>query len=205
MCIRDRTAPVAAWRLRLQSDYRELVQDENTSSAFCVTRLENPVHLRDSERIFVNVEVCEGDFRGQCFSFMITVGERYPYEPVSIHCTDFTAFHPNIERSTRAVYLNLLSRREWTPTTGLLFILYNLELTLIEPDGNYLPDCEENRMMFYQLRDRHTLQLERLTIRRDGMMDEEEEGRHIRDRLKRNRPSDLAAEEMTEILKRIKI
>lgn len=127
---------VTASRLRLVSDYKEMANTKLTSS-YCTTHVKKPLRIKGNDIITVTIQVHEGLYENLYFAFIIVVSGDYPFQPPRI-ISDYRSPHPNIDFDTGEVWLKVLAPKEWTPKYGLDYIIFALELILLEPDLEYI-------------------------------------------------------------------
>lgn len=73
----------------------------------------------------------------------IIISKEYPFVAPKIFSLT-KVVHPNIHMKTGEVAIAMLRETEWIPVLNLNFILFALELVIIQPNIEYTPDCSQN-------------------------------------------------------------
>jgi len=86
----------------------------------------------------------EGFHKDIPFRVKIIASDDYPFAPPKVMSTT-RVLHPNIHIETGEVFISMLQKTEWIPVLNLNLILFALELILIQPNMDYIPDCFKNQ------------------------------------------------------------
>jgi len=128
----------------LSVDYKELFNEKiRMSSNKCFTRIEQPYYCDGNYIITCEITSKEGFYKNITFRMNVIVPKGYPFNAPKI-VTLTKVLHPNIHFETGEVYISMLKETEWIPVLNLNFILFALELVLIQPNIEYIPDCLQN-------------------------------------------------------------
>ena len=134
--------------LRVSKDLEEL-KERRTSSRYCYIYISLPQRDRQglAVSVFFTVKPDIGHaYSGATFATVIQFGDRYPFCPPTVLVLN-RVYHPNIDIDTGEFCLDLLTPQNWKPIITLGSLIFAVELTILEPNFNYVPHNAINEEM----------------------------------------------------------